>query len=102
MQQSLPIWFLGRTTVVFPSGFYSLVYWILWSFFVHKSQKKRHCMAISIGRVFQLLDLLQSRSLLPAAELMERLEIDGRSLRRSISQLQGMGIPIESVRGRYG
>lgn len=59
-------------------------------------------MAISLGRVFQLLDILQSRSIVAAVELTERLNIDGRSLRRTIVQLQHLGIPVESVRGRYG
>lgn len=59
-------------------------------------------MAISIARVFHLLDILQSRALISASELTARLEMDARSLRRAVAQLQQLGIPVESVRGRYG
>ena len=34
--------------------------------------------------------------------LAERLEVDVRSVRRYITMLQDLGIPIETVRGRYG
>jgi predicted DNA-binding transcriptional regulator YafY len=59
-------------------------------------------MAMSFSKLFALLDLLQSHAIVSAATLTERLEVDGRSLRRMIVQLQRMGIPVESRRGRYG
>ncbi len=59
-------------------------------------------MTVTPQRLFAILDILQSRSIVSAAELTTRLEIEPRSLRRSLVQLQALGIPIESVRGRYG
>ena len=53
-------------------------------------------------RLFTLLDLLQSRPGVTATQLAERLEVEGRSVRRYITMLQDMGIPVEAVRGRYG
>src|SRR2546430_16585618 len=35
-------------------------------------------------------------------KLAERLEVDVRSVRRYITMLQDLGIPIEAERGRYG
>jgi len=54
------------------------------------------------GRVLTVLELLQSRSSISGPELAERLEIDVRSVRRYIQKLQDLGIPIESVPGRFG
>ena len=53
-------------------------------------------------RLFTLLDLLQSRPGVTAAHLAERLEVETRSVRRYVTMLQDMGIPVEPVRGRYG
>jgi predicted DNA-binding transcriptional regulator YafY len=53
-------------------------------------------------RVLATLELLQSRPQLSGAELAARLEVDGRTVRRYITMLQDLGIPIEAVRGRYG
>lgn len=49
-----------------------------------------------------MLDLLQSRPGVTAAQLAERLEVEARSVRRYIAMLQDIGIPVETVRGRYG
>jgi predicted DNA-binding transcriptional regulator YafY len=48
-----------------------------------------------------VLELLQARRM-TGAELAERLEVDRRTVRRYVQTLQGMGIPVEGERGRYG
>jgi predicted DNA-binding transcriptional regulator YafY len=53
-------------------------------------------------RVLAVLELLQARGRMSGAELAERLEIDGRTLRRYIVMLEELGIPITAERGRYG
>ncbi|HEX7736515.1 MAG TPA: YafY family protein [Ktedonobacteraceae bacterium] len=55
-----------------------------------------------VTRLLTTLDLLQSRPSVTAAQLAERLEVEGRSVRRYITMLQDMGIPVEAERGRYG
>ena len=53
-------------------------------------------------RVLTVLELLQSRQQISGVELAERLEVDQRTVRRYVTMLQDMGIPVESKRGRYG
>lgn len=53
-------------------------------------------------RVLTVLELLQSRQSIGGRELSERLEVDQRTVRRYITMLQDMGIPVEGMRGRYG
>jgi predicted DNA-binding transcriptional regulator YafY len=53
-------------------------------------------------RVLTVLELLQSRSRMSGAELAERLEVDPRTVRRYITMLQELGVPVESEPGRYG
>ncbi len=53
-------------------------------------------------RVLAVLELLQTHARMSGAELARRLEVDGRTLRRYISALEEMGIPITSERGRHG
>ena len=53
-------------------------------------------------RVLTVLELLQSRQHMSGTELAERLEVDQRTVRRYITMLQDMGVPIESKRGRHG
>lgn len=53
-------------------------------------------------RLLALLDLLQSRPMVQAAEVVAALGVDARSARRYITMLQDMGIPVEARRGRYG
>ncbi len=55
-----------------------------------------------VTRLLTMLDLLQSRPGVTAAQLAERLEVEARSVRRYIIMLQDGGIPVEAVRGRYG
>jgi predicted DNA-binding transcriptional regulator YafY len=53
-------------------------------------------------RVLTVLELLQSRSQLSGADLAARLEVDRRTVRRYITTLQDLGVPVESEPGRYG
>jgi predicted DNA-binding transcriptional regulator YafY len=53
-------------------------------------------------RVLTVLELLQAHGRLRGAELAARLEVDQRSVRRYITMLQDLGIPVVSERGRYG
>lgn len=53
-------------------------------------------------RVLTVLEMLQARDRITGVEIAEQLEVDSRSVRRYIKQLQEMGIPVESERGRYG
>ncbi|MGO8950300.1 MAG: helix-turn-helix transcriptional regulator [Ktedonobacterales bacterium] len=55
-----------------------------------------------ITRLFTVLDLLQSRPSVTGAQLAQRLEVEARSVRRYVTMLQDIGIPVEAVRGRYG
>ncbi|GAA2207510.1 WYL domain-containing protein [Nonomuraea monospora] len=54
------------------------------------------------GRVLTLLALLQSGGTRTMAELADRLGVDGRTVRRYVDHLIDLGVPVESVRGRYG
>jgi predicted DNA-binding transcriptional regulator YafY len=54
------------------------------------------------SRVLTVLELLQARPLITGPELAARLEMDVRTVRRYITHLQDVGIPIESNIGRYG
>ncbi len=53
-------------------------------------------------RLLTVLEILQSRQRIGGHELAERLEVDVRTVRRYVTMLQELGIPVESVRGRYG
>src|ERR687888_2777391 len=53
-------------------------------------------------RVLTALELLQSRSRMSGAELADRLEVDRRTVRRYVTMLQDLGVPVESESGRYG
>lgn len=53
-------------------------------------------------RVLTVLELLQSRPNISGPELAGRLEVDVRTVRRYITMLQDLGIPVEAGRGRYG
>jgi predicted DNA-binding transcriptional regulator YafY len=54
------------------------------------------------GRALTVLELLQSRPSITGPELAERLEMDVRTVRRYITILQDIGIPIEGTIGRHG
>lgn len=53
-------------------------------------------------RVLTVLELLQSHHQISGPELASRLEVDARTVRRYITMLQDLGVPVESGRGRYG
>ena len=53
-------------------------------------------------RVLTVLELLQSRQRMSGPELAGRLEVNIRTVRRYITMLQDLGIPVETERGRYG
>ena len=53
-------------------------------------------------RLLAVLELLQSRGRVGGAELARRLEVDERTVRRYITMLRELGIPVEGERGRYG
>jgi predicted DNA-binding transcriptional regulator YafY len=53
-------------------------------------------------RVLTILELLQARPNLSGADLAARLEVDRRTVRRYITMLQDLGIPIEAIRGPLG
>ena len=59
-------------------------------------------MAHPTTRVLAVLELLQSHAQISGAELASRVEVDRRTLRRYISMLEEMGIPITTEQGRYG
>jgi predicted DNA-binding transcriptional regulator YafY len=53
-------------------------------------------------RVLTVLELLQAHGRLSGPDLAQRLEVDGRTLRRYIQKLEDLGIPVLAERGRYG
>lgn len=53
-------------------------------------------------RLLTILELLQSHKQMSGAEIAQRLQVDGRTVRRYIVMLQDMGIPVEAERGPYG
>ena len=54
------------------------------------------------SRLLDLLSLLQARRDWPGAELAERLEVSGRTVRRDIERLRALGYPVESLTGPAG
>ncbi|MDG6106662.1 YafY family transcriptional regulator [Dactylosporangium aurantiacum] len=59
-------------------------------------------MARPTAQVLTLLELLQSGGVRTMAELADRLGVDPRTVRRYVAHLIDLGVPVESVRGRYG
>lgn len=59
-------------------------------------------MATPTARLLELLELLQTQTLTTGTEIADRLRIDRRTVRRYISALHGLGIPIEGQRGVGG
>lgn len=53
-------------------------------------------------RVLTVLELLQARPGLSGAAIAAQLEVDRRTVRRYITMLQDLGIPIETTRGPHG
>ena len=54
------------------------------------------------SRLLDLLSLLQARRDWPGLELAERLGVSGRTIRRDIERLRGLGYPVESLTGPAG
>jgi predicted DNA-binding transcriptional regulator YafY len=59
-------------------------------------------MSETSSRLLELLSLLQGRRDWPGDELAERLEVSGRTIRRDVERLRGLGYPVESIRGPAG
>ncbi len=53
-------------------------------------------------RLLAALELLQSRRSITGPMLAEKLQVEVRSVRRYITMLRDLGIPVESEPGRYG
>jgi predicted DNA-binding transcriptional regulator YafY len=53
-------------------------------------------------RVLTVLELLQTHGRMSGSELARRLEVDRRTVRRYITHLEELGIPITAERGRDG
>ena len=54
------------------------------------------------GRLLALLGLLQSRTTWSGAQLAERLEVSGRTVRNDIERLRQLDYPVEAIRGPGG
>lgn len=54
------------------------------------------------ARVLALLEILQGGGTRTVAELADRLGVDERTVRRYVSHLIDLDIPVHTVRGRYG
>src|SRR3954453_18693573 len=54
------------------------------------------------SRLLTLLSLLQGRRDWPGGELAERLAVSGRTVRRDIERLRGLGYPVDSLTGPAG
>ncbi len=59
-------------------------------------------MADGTARALELLELLQSAHVRTVGELAEGLGVDERTVRRDVRRLVEIGLPVESLRGRYG
>jgi len=53
-------------------------------------------------RLLAVLSLLQTHQQMSGTAIAKRLEVDVRTVRRYITSLQDMGIPVEGERGPYG
>ncbi|MEU8786648.1 WYL domain-containing protein [Streptomyces sp. NPDC048637] len=59
-------------------------------------------MTTSTARVLALLEILQGGGLRTVPDLAARLDVDERTVRRYVGHLLELGVPVDSVRGRYG
>jgi predicted DNA-binding transcriptional regulator YafY len=57
---------------------------------------------MSTTHVLTLLETLQDHPGVGGTELARRLGVDRRTVRRYVTKLQELGIPVEAERGRYG
>lgn len=53
-------------------------------------------------RLLNILDLLRANGQMSARDLAAELEVDTRTIRRYMVMLDDLGMPVETVRGRYG
>ena len=51
-------------------------------------------------RVLTVLEILQTRGRVSAADLAARLEVSVRTVQRYVARLQDLGVPVTSTRGR--
>ena len=54
------------------------------------------------GRLLELLELLETRPLITGREIAEHLGIDRRTVRRYVTALESLGVPVEGQRGVGG
>ena len=59
-------------------------------------------MAATTANLLDLLELLQSRPIVTGREVADRLGIDRRTVRRYMTTLQAIGIPVDGARGVGG
>jgi len=59
-------------------------------------------MSETSSRLLDLLSLLQARRDWPGAELAERLDVSGRTIRRDVERLRTLGYPVQSLTGPAG
>jgi predicted DNA-binding transcriptional regulator YafY len=59
-------------------------------------------MSTATSRLLELLEFLQSRPFATGSELAERLSVDRRTVRRYVTTLKELGIPVEGERGVGG
>jgi predicted DNA-binding transcriptional regulator YafY len=59
-------------------------------------------MSETSSRLLELLSLLQARRDWPGAELADRLEVSGRTIRRDVERLRALGYPVQSLTGPAG
>src|SRR5436190_3463772 len=59
-------------------------------------------MGATSSRLLQLLWMLQARRDWPGAELADRLDVSGRTIRRDVERLRELGYPVESLSGPAG
>ena len=59
-------------------------------------------MAETSSRLLKLLSLLQTARDWTGAELAQRLEVSGRTVRKDIERLRDLGYPVEATRGPVG
>lgn len=60
------------------------------------------CVLAPTARLLELLELLQAQTLTTGREISDRLGIDRRTVRRYVTALQELGIPVEGQRGVGG